>query len=82
MLISSLRPFDCHKPELSSIIRSKVIHNYLDIISVEKILSGIDIKGTVTSYICTIKGVFLFDLQFDEIFSVSLVVYWGEWGRT
>ena len=37
-------------------------------ISIKKILSGIDIKGIVTSYIWKIKGVFLFDPQFDELF--------------
>ena len=54
MTISSLRPLICHKPELSSIISIEVVHNYLAIISVEKILSGIDIKGTVTSSFGTI----------------------------
>ena len=46
-----LRPLNCHKPEYSSIISKKVVHNYIIFISVEKILSGIDIKGTVTSCI-------------------------------
>ena len=54
-LISSLSPLHCHKPELSKIISKKVFHNYLDFISIEKILSGIDIK-VPTSYIWTIKG--------------------------
>ena len=45
-----------------SFISKKVVHNYLALISVEKILSGIDIKGIVISYIWTTKGVFLFDL--------------------
>ena len=49
--MSSLRPFNCHKPELSNILSIKVIHNYLALISVENILSGIDIKETVTSCI-------------------------------
>ena len=50
-LMSTLRPLQCHKPELSSIISTKVVHNYLAFISVEKILSGIEIKGIVTSLI-------------------------------
>ena len=50
-LMSTLRTLQCHKPELSSIISKKVVHNYLAFISVEKILSGIEIKGTVTSFI-------------------------------
>ena len=45
-----------------SFINKKVVHNYLALISVEKILSGIDIKGIVTIHIWKIKGVFLFDL--------------------
>ena len=49
--IGTLKPLICHKPELSSIISIKVVHNYLAIISVEKILTGINIKGTVASYI-------------------------------
>ena len=66
--INSSIPLQCHKPELSSIISKQVVHNYLDFISVEKIFCGIDIKGIVTSYIWKIKGVFLSDLQFDELF--------------
>ena len=81
-LMSSLRPFYCHKPELSNIISKEVVHNYLALISTENILSGIDIKGTVTICICTIKGVFLFDPQFNKIFLVCLFVYCGECGRT
>ena len=54
------------KPELSSTISKTVVHNYLAFISVENILSGIDIKGIVTSYIWTIKGVFLLYLQFNK----------------
>ena len=73
-LYSSFRPFNCHKPELSNIISKKVIHNYLAIISIEIILSGIHIKDIVTSYIWNIKGVFLFDPWFDELFLVSLFV--------
>ena len=45
-----------------SFISKKVVHIYLALISVEKILSGIDIKGIVTIHIWKIKGVFLFDL--------------------
>ena len=82
MLINSSRPLQWHKSELSSIINIKVVHSYLAFISEEKILSGIDIKGIVTSYIWNIKGLFLFDLKFDELFLVSLFVYWGELGRT
>ena len=48
---NSSRPLQWHTPELSSIISKKVVHNYLAFISEEKILSGIDIKGIVTSYI-------------------------------
>ena len=59
-------PLQYNKPELSSIISNKVVHNYLAFISIEKILSGIDIKGIVTSYIWTIKGVFLLYLQFNK----------------
>ena len=66
--IGTLKPLICHKPELSSIISIKVVHDYLAFISVEKILTGINIKGTVASYIWTIKGVFLFDPQCDELF--------------
>ena len=51
-----------------SIISKKVVHNYLAFISQEQILRGIDIKGIVTSYIWNIKGVFLFDPLFDELF--------------
>ena len=65
----------------SSIISNKVVHNYLAFISIGKIPSGIDIKGTVTSYIWIIKGVFLFDLQFDELILVSLFVYMGGVGE-
>ena len=57
-------------------------HNYLTFISIEKSLSGIDIKGIMTSYNWKIKGVFLFDLQFDKLVFVSLFVYLGEWERT
>ena len=43
----------------------------------EKILSGIDIKGTVTTYIWKIEGVFLFDPKLnDKVFLMSLYVYW------
>ena len=35
----------------NSFISKKVVHNYQAFISVEKILSGIDIKGIVISYI-------------------------------
>ena len=45
-----------------SFISKKVVYNYLALISVEKILSGINIKGIVTIHIWLIKGVFLFDL--------------------
>ena len=45
-----------------SFISKKVVHNYQAFISVEKILSGIDIKGIMTIHIWKIKGVFLFDL--------------------
>ena len=66
---------------MSSIIRSKVIHNYLDIISVEKILSCIDINGIVTNYIWKLKGGFLFDPKFNEdLFLMSLFVYWENGG--
>ena len=43
----------------------------------EKILSGIDIQGIVTSYIWNINGVFSFDPWFDELFLVSLFVKGG-----
>ena len=49
-----------------SFISKKIVHNYLAFISVEKILSGIDIKGIVTSYIWTIRRVFLLYLQFNK----------------
>ena len=74
-LLSSLRPFYCHKPELSNIISKQVVHNLLALISAEKILSGIDIKGIVSIYILKIMGVFLFDPQFDEFILESLFVY-------
>ena len=45
-----------------SFISKKNVQNYLALISIEKILSGIDIKGIVTIHIWKIKGVFLFDL--------------------
>ena len=77
MTTSSLRPLICHKPELSSIISIEVVHNYLAIISVEKILSGIDIKEIVTSCIWTIKRLFLYDPQFNEIFLVCLFFFIG-----
>ena len=64
-----------------SFISKKVVYNYLALIFVEKILSGIDIKRIVTCYIWRRKGVFLFDLQFDELFLVSLFVYWGSRGE-
>ena len=51
-----------------SFISKKVVHNYLAFISVENILSGIDIQRIVTSYIWNINGVFLFDPRFDELF--------------
>merc|ERR1739842_208267 len=51
VLLDSLRSLYCHKPELSSLISKKVIYNYLNFISVEKICTGINIKGTVTSSI-------------------------------
>ena len=75
MIISSSRPLHGHKPELSSISSKEVVHNYLAIISIEKILSGIDIKGIVTSYISKIMGEILFDPQFDEFTLVSSCVY-------
>ena len=53
--IGTLKPLICHKPELSSIISIKVVHNYLAFISIEKILSFIDLKGIVTGYIWTEK---------------------------
>ena len=57
------------------------MHNYLAFISVEKIFSGIDIKGIVTSYIWKIEGVFLFDPKLnDEVFLMSLFVYWENGG--
>ena len=53
-----------------------MVHSYLAFISVEKILSGIDIEGIVTSYIWKIKGVFLFDPQLNyELFFMSLCVH-------
>ena len=66
-LISSSSPLQCHKPELSSLISKKVVHNYLAFISVEKILSGFFLK----------KGVFLCDMQFDELFLLRLFVHLG-----
>ena len=77
MLISSLSPLQCHKPELSSIISKKVVHNYLAFISIEKILSDIDIQGIMTSYIWNINGVFSFDPWFDKLFLVRLFVKGG-----
>ena len=49
-----------------SFISKKVVHNYLAFISVEKILSVTDVKGIVTSYIWTLRGVFLLYLQFNK----------------
>ena len=67
------KTFTMDKRKLSSLNSKKNVHNYLAFISIEKILSGIDIKGIVTSYIWKIEGVFLFDLKLnDEVFLISL----------
>ena len=61
----------------------KVLHNYQAFISLEKILCGIDIKGIMRSYIWKIKGGFLFDPKLkEELYLMSLFVYWGKWGST
>ena len=69
VLLDSLRSLYCHKPELSSLISKKVVYNYLNFKSVENICSGINIKGTVTSSIWTIKGgIFIWSVVGRNIF--------------
>ena len=78
MLLGSLRSLYCHKPELSSIISKKVVYNYLNFISVEKILSGIDIKGTMTNSIWTINGgIFIWSVVWWNIFSELICLLGG-----
>ena len=77
VLISWPRPLLCHKLEFSSISSKKVVHNSLAFISVENFQGGINIKGIVTSYIWTKKGIFLYNMQFDELFLLRLFVHMG-----
>ena len=45
------QPFGAHKLiKTFKLHQTRAIHNYLTFISVEKILSGIDIKGIVTTF--------------------------------
>ena len=81
-LIRSSRPLLWHKPELSSIISKKVVYNYQAFIFVEKILSGIDIKGIVTSYNWTEKeGIFMWYAVWWIIFT-EIICSFGGWKWT
>ena len=66
------------KSKHASLFSKKVIYNYLNFISVENICSGINIKGTVTSSIWTIKGgIFIWSVVWRNIFMELICLLGG-----